>query len=1073
MANQDWLWPTLKNALFEDLAKVQKLSGNWDLVIFSGDLVQSGEEAEFNKLSTILAELWEQFEKLGCAPELIVLPGNHDLKRPEMTSAIRTLRRWWDEPDVQNEFFRTDNNEYRTAIARMLENYSDWSSHPRRGEIKLRMGIQGFLPGDQSFVFEKHGLRVGIVALNSTWLQLNGDDYKGQLHVDTKQLMKVTNNEPDQWCARNDLNLLVTHHPTDWLHDLSLEFWHSEINPPGRFDAHIYGHVHQASARHGAFGGAASRVELQGTSTFGLAKIGGKFDRAHGYSAVHFRADEGRSLQIWPRRSYEAIGGGYNIGSENGFNLEIDQSFTIPLSSRNKAVSTRSDPDSLQDIPHIGSIESSLIELEASIDPAPAHANVRKVEQKLTMDALISQRACWLVAEWGLGEDGFISTIKAKLTPTAPAYRIDLSEFANRNQFSELLKQSLGFNFERLLQLLSESDASLLLLDNIMSVDGSTDDTTPERELEDIVRVILEYCPAIHVLLRSHRLPGPSIFSVIQISALDAADMRNYIVDHPESKSLRTTPTAIDQMHRYTDGIPSRIDQALKELQVVSLSELVSSDVDFAEPNLTAPKAPDGLVIAIRQLSESSDAGSQRAFSLLKVLSLFPQGETFGRIQRFYSTSKFHPAVAAELRSKGLIEVVSHQGQGLGLGGHDDEPEKKLKLGLPARECIWELLKKDEPYELNRRAAEIYFGPSWHSGQFKPPRSYRFDSPHCPPSDIINANTILVRLLREAINSGRKNNVERVLGLSLTYLRALERGDHYASAAALCGDLLPLIPSTDYEDQSALLSAEYGSALRMCNEHTKAKVVLEDILDHQFPNYKRQSILIDLAFCHERLSELPDARALAKQVIEINANSSSGLQAEALLIELAKDDPRRLEKLEALEARSRREGVSVVAGNIALFRARQARKNPEDVRRILAPLMNSKSATDYYNRTRAVVDLAEVSLNNGEKLTDSERSTLVRAYHFVFNEQMPNLFDRSHAALWRDFTSRGDISNLLILFRHSSLRWRLRGQDDKEEEYLEKLKAIVGDVVKRALGKIEREVTYYLVRVTHFEEDAS
>jgi hypothetical protein len=162
-----------------------------------------------------------------------------------------------------------------------------------------------------------------------------------------------------------------------------------------------------------------------------------------------------------------------------------------------------------------------------------------------------------------------------------------------------------------------------------------------------------------------------------------------------------------------------------------------------------------------------------------------------------------------------------------------------------------------------------------------------------------------------------------------------------------------------------------------------------------------------------------------------------------------------------------------VAGNIALFRARQARKNPEEVRRILAPLMNSKSATDYYNRTRAVVDLAEVSLNNGEKLTDSERSTLVRAYHFVFNEQMPNLFDRSHAALWRDFTSRGDISNLLILFRHSSLRWRLRGQDDKEEEYLEKLKAIVGDVVKRALGKIEREVTYYLVRVTHFEEDAS
>jgi hypothetical protein len=42
MTDQDWLWPTTRRALFDDLAKVHDHAGPWDLVLFTGDLTQRG-----------------------------------------------------------------------------------------------------------------------------------------------------------------------------------------------------------------------------------------------------------------------------------------------------------------------------------------------------------------------------------------------------------------------------------------------------------------------------------------------------------------------------------------------------------------------------------------------------------------------------------------------------------------------------------------------------------------------------------------------------------------------------------------------------------------------------------------------------------------------------------------------------------------------------------------------------------------------------------------------------------------------------------------------------------------------
>ena len=160
------------------------------------------------------------------------------------------------------------------------------------------------------------------------------------------------------------------------------------------------------------------------------------------------------------------------------------------------------------------------------------------------------------------------------------------------------------------------------------------------------------------------------------------------------------------------------------------------------------------------------------------------------------------------------------------------------------------------------------------------------------------------------------------------------------------------------------------------------------------------------------------------------------MQARELLIELDVNDPHRENKLTRLEALCRKSEAEVVANNIALLRAKESRDDTEKARRILAPVVHlSKTSKDFYNATRAIIELAEMSVNAGERISETEQSQLINAYHFVFSERFAGLFDRCHSALWKSFSDTEDKSNLLTLFRHSSLFWRLRGNEIREKKY--------------------------------------
>ncbi len=70
------------------------------------DLTLQGRAAEFKRVDDFFSQLWDHFDTLGSAPELLAVPGNHDVMRPnEKNPSVRLLRLLWEkQPDIQTEF---------------------------------------------------------------------------------------------------------------------------------------------------------------------------------------------------------------------------------------------------------------------------------------------------------------------------------------------------------------------------------------------------------------------------------------------------------------------------------------------------------------------------------------------------------------------------------------------------------------------------------------------------------------------------------------------------------------------------------------------------------------------------------------------------------------------------------------------------------------------------------------------------------------------------------------------------------------------------------------------------------
>ena len=323
------LWPNVEEQFFEDLRRLHDRAGPWDAVLFTGDLTQRAAPAEFERLGETLDRLWEELAALGSDPVLLAVPGNHDLARPDpRLPTAEVLRDWATKQHVQDSFWRDASGPYRGLVEEAFAGWrAFWDSHPRAE----RAGVHhGMLPGDFSAVLEKDGARLGVVGLNSAFLQLGDGVSKGQLALSVDQLHAATGTRAPDWIRQQDAAILMTHHAPDWFDQHSQQVLNGEISPPGRFAVHLFGHMHEGAVATTSVGGAAPWRRWQGVSLFGLEGWGPGSERRHGYSAGRLTIPEGAGVErgeirCWPRVGQRHQAGFWRIVPDQSCVLLDDQ----------------------------------------------------------------------------------------------------------------------------------------------------------------------------------------------------------------------------------------------------------------------------------------------------------------------------------------------------------------------------------------------------------------------------------------------------------------------------------------------------------------------------------------------------------------------------------------------------------------------------------------------------------------------------------------------------------------------------------------------------------------------------
>jgi len=299
---QEWLWPNVREIFFEDLKKLHEKCGPWDLVLFTGDLTQRGSAEEFQKVDELLEELWMHFKELGSNPELLAVPGNHDLVRPRKeTPAIKLLQGWADQPNVQEIFWEDAKSSYRRTVLRAFKNYNAWW---KRQPLRVKNVNTGILPGDFSATIEKDGAKLGILGLNTSFLQLTDDNYEGKLALHTRQFHEACDDDGPMWAKQHHACLLLSHHPPMWLNPKAQQHLKGEITDHERFVVHLCGHMHETVYRSITESGTEARRIWQSHSLFGLEYFGAEAEgqRLHGYTVgrIELQGNTG-TLVFWPR----------------------------------------------------------------------------------------------------------------------------------------------------------------------------------------------------------------------------------------------------------------------------------------------------------------------------------------------------------------------------------------------------------------------------------------------------------------------------------------------------------------------------------------------------------------------------------------------------------------------------------------------------------------------------------------------------------------------------------------------------------------------------------------------------
>lgn len=243
---------TRQKKLIEDfLYDISENAQGTDLIIFSGDLVNSGDNITiFNKAGAdFLKPVLEKLDLKSC--DFFICPGNHDVNRALVSnSVIKYLDEDIKSNDDLNNFFKKESPDLLNSYL-PLKNYEDFTS---KFFTDLASNTDFYCPLYTTHIRQINDKKIGIVCLNTS-LRAIGNNDDNNLIFPTDKISEAVDR-----LMGCDIKILVHHHPLSDFKPFNKYELEDEIHK--RFDFIFSGHIHK------------NALSIDFTFSEGVVKIG-------------------------------------------------------------------------------------------------------------------------------------------------------------------------------------------------------------------------------------------------------------------------------------------------------------------------------------------------------------------------------------------------------------------------------------------------------------------------------------------------------------------------------------------------------------------------------------------------------------------------------------------------------------------------------------------------------------------------------------------------------------------------------------------------------------------------------
>ncbi|HCJ6811120.1 TPA: SIR2 family protein [Vibrio cholerae] len=683
------------------------------------------------------------------------------------------------------------------------------------------------------------------------------------------------------------------------------------------------------------------------------------------------------------------------------------------------------------------------------------HNYIRDSERAQVVEVLKDNKFINIYSDWGCSRKEFIDSIcEAEDSPYKKyvLIRLDLENVNSKEELIRKVEEKYNTSLPNYIDSLP-IEYGVLCFENVNC--DSNEKSIPFNDvLLDLINIILDYKPNIVIIVSSNKKLSHE-FPSIKINKLEEYDIKNYLNFYRKLDGSIKDDEA-DCIGKLSKGTPFLIDKYVNELKYFAIEDIIEqhySPSSYDTEDAFNSDLPSEIKILIDKLSSSYDSHDKQSYELLKVLSIIEHGDAFNNLKKCNSKTSFKPNQIKDLMDLGLVEMID-LGETIFNSG-DNNSAKIYKISSVARNYVYSQMTIEDVYEVSKQIAKVHLGPKWKTARIningivkdQIKRGYNLGS---------TTSSILIQLLKCAIDLGLSNDIRAIYNASMAYCNYLRSvAKKYVQLENFCSEVRAITRDVNSIDNIYLLDLYEGTALRMQSKMVRAEECLHRAylkLD-KFIKDDRVYILNDLAMLYYSTDRNDLAMELASKALIIDPAQST---SKLILAQINESND--INNLKDLEKSNRSNGNTITANNAAFSLCKLEELRERKVYWLDRIIKGDKDA---YNKYRAVTEKGKLFISeNFINITPNELVLLNNAYVYGFNQKFSRIFNEAHEILWKYYVQTNNVYMLALLFKHSSLYWRIY-EDYKRER---KFSALLSDILLNGNeSTIDRTRNYYVI----------